>query len=136
MLTPTLDVKRLGVTQISGCLLIESLVTFNFLITLLSASIILHFTFEGNRRECFISAILDCCSRNSQSTPNFFQVCQRARRALQTFRLVRTLARTSSQVRPIMMVGPHRYPTCRKWKHQVVKQKFFESNWKRVNFEE
>ena len=106
-------------TQIPDCLVIESFLTFNFLITLLSASIILHFTFEGNRRECLMSTILDCCSTNSQSTPNFFQVCQRARRALQIFRLVRTLVRTSSQVRPIIMLGPHRYPTCKKWKHIV-----------------
>ena len=124
-------------TQIPGCMLIESLLTFNFFTTLLSASIILHLSFEGNRRECLISTIQNCCSTKSQSTPNFFQVCQRARRALQTFRCFRTLAAfqtfgcfrtlawTSSQVRPITMVGRHRCPTCKIHIVSIRKQKFF-----------
>ena len=124
-------------TQIPGCLLIESFVTFNFFVTLLSASTFLNFSFEENRRECLMSTILDCCSTKSQSTPNFFQVCQRARRALQTFRCFRTLAtlrtfrgfrtlaRTSSQVRPITMLGRHRCPTCKIHIVSIRKQKFF-----------
>ena len=80
--------------------------------------------------------------------PNFFQACQRARLALHIFRYFRTLAafqtffcfctlaRTSSHVRPIMMLGRHRCPTCKIQIVSIRKQSFFKATGKELIWKE